>query len=305
MAEQEAAYSFSLEDPRWLAHLQDEGYCVVRGVASEEDVEACTTLLWRDIEAAHGAQRGNPETWAGHWPRATGLMAHLAQSAGAWAVRGLPKIHECFAQIWRTADLLVSMDSVIAWRPWHLDEAWRPQTEGLHIDQNPFLKPRLECVQGMVPLLAVTAASGGLEVVPRSHGDEAREVLRQHYKWAGDWCPLSSGCPLPTRPVLLLAKAGDLILWDSRTVHGGKVGTGEARRGDGEPTLARLSVAVAMTPREKASDEVQARRRAGFASGESFNHCPHEAGTSSGTIRRKLPRACARAQLSARQQALL
>ena len=24
---------------------------------------------------------------------------------------------------------------------------------------------------------------------------------------------------------LLLAKAGDLILWDSRTVHGGRVGT--------------------------------------------------------------------------------
>lgn len=299
----EPAYRFDLEDPRWLAHLRDEGYCVVRGAATPHDVEACTELLWRDIEAAHGAKRGSPETWAGHWPRATGLMAHLAQSAGAWAVRGLPKVRQCFAFIWRTNDLIVSMDSVIAWRPWGLDEAWRPQTEGLHIDQNPFLKPRLECVQGMLPLLDVTAATGGLEVVPRSHTDEAREVLKRHYKWAGDWCPLSSGCPLPARPVLLLAEAGDLILWDSRTVHGGKVGTGAAS--GGETQLARLSVAVAMTPRERASDKVLDLRRAGFASGESFNHCPHEAGTSSGTIKRKLPRACARAQLTEQQQALL
>ena len=46
-------------------------------------------------------------------------------------------------------------------------------------------------------------------------------------------------------------------------------------------------------------------RRAGFEAGESFNHVPHEAGTSSGTIRRRLPRACARAALAEAQQALL
>ena len=46
-------------------------------------------------------------------------------------------------------------------------------------------------------------------------------------------------------------------------------------------------------------------RREGFEAGESFNHCPHEAGTSSGTIKRRLPRACARAELNEAQRALL
>ena len=108
------------------------------------------------------------------------------------------------------------------------------------------------------------------------------------------------------RGVLLLACAGDLILWDSRTVHGGLVGSGDAPSGESpEVELARLSVTVAMTPRKLANDEVQRLRHEGFKARESFNHCPHEAGTSSGTIRRKLPRACTRVKLNEAQQALL
>lgn len=256
---------------------------------------------------AHGAVRGAPETWGGIWLRATGLMAHFAQSTGAWWVRSLPRIRAAFEKMWATGDLIVSMDSVIAWRPWQLDSSWLPQTEGLHIDQNPFNKPNLECVQGMMPFIDVTASSGGLEVVPRSHGAEARELLRQRYRWGGDWCPLDRDDPMHRNSVLLLASAGDLILWDSRTVHGGAVGTGDGEHlGDhGETQLARLSVVVSMTPRSRASDEVQNLRRAGFEAGESFNHCPHEAGTSTGTIKRKLPRTCARVELSESQRALL
>lgn len=317
-------YSFDLDDMRWLHHLREEGYCVVRSVASKADIDEAKDLLWHDITAAHGALRGAPSTWGGFWLSRTGLMAHLAQSLGAWFVRGLPGIKTTFERVWATDDLLVSMDSVIAWRPWQLDESWRPQTEGLHIDQNPFNKPQLECVQGMMPLIDVTERSGGLEVVPRSHGDEARALLRQRYRWGGDWCPLDNDDPMTACGRLLLASAGDLILWDSRTVHGGMVGHGasagacagvcagagtdgetEGDREGEEIQLARLSVAVSMTPRKLASEEVLSLRRAGFAAGESFNHCPHEAGTSSGTIKRKLPRGCARFELSESQQALL
>ena len=112
--------------------------------------------------------------------------------------------------------------------------------------------------------------------------------------------------PLQSQTVLLQAGAGDLILWDSRTVHGGLVGSGHPPPHQAGPVeLARLSVTVAMTPRCLASAEVQRLRREGFAAGESFNHCPHEAGSSPGTIKRKLPRACPRPELDEWQQALL
>ena len=73
-------------------------------------------------------------------------------------------------------------------------------------------------------------------------------------------------------------------------MHGGKVGTGEPAESDGDsdgndvPTLARLSVTVSMVPRAWASEAVLANRRQGFLKGKTFNHSPHEAGTSSGTV---------------------
>ena len=160
----------------------------------------------------------------------------------------------------------------------------RPQTEGLHLDQNPVSKPGLDCVQGMVPLYDVTAATGGLGVVPGSHTGMPGEWRRQ-FAGKGDWCPLPSDDRLQGAERLVVADAGDLVLWDSRTVHGGIVGPGEdTAAADGAPQLARLSQTLAMVPRSRASAECLAARRRGFADGVTFNHSPHEAGSSSGTV---------------------
>ena len=73
----------------------------------------------------------------------------------------------------------------------------------------------------------------------------------------------------------------------SRTIHGGVVRKGKQGVAAEAPDLARMTCTVAMTPREWASEQVQQARREGQATGLSFNHCPHEAGESSGTIHAK------------------
>ena len=170
------------------------------------------------------------------------IQAVPAQSEGAWFIRGTPGIREAYAAIWKKRELIVSMDCVIAWRPWWAGylPRWLPRTEGLHLDQNPFSKPTLESVQGMVPLYAVDEGTGGLEVVPFTHTEKSREAIKGRYprwKTGGDWCPLQFGLPktgldVPkeSKPLLLLAEAGDLVLWDSRLVHGGKVGSRKVGR---------------------------------------------------------------------------
>lgn len=301
-------YAFHLEDGDWLAHLQNQGFVVLKAVGDTTQVSEAKNLMWDAICERHGhVQREDPATW--RFPlNPAGIVPWLAQSAGAWAVRGWPGVKRAFSQIWQDDDLIVSMDCALVWRPWWVADAerfWKPDTEGLHLDQNPFSKPYLDCYQGMVPLLPVDAISGGLQVVPGSHLDEPKEAFRkthQHLKGKGDWCPCDDD-DLRAQAILLHAEPGDLIIWDSRLVHGGLVGNGKGVSNETE--LARLAQTVAMVPRGRASSLVLARRQDGFAKGETFNHCPHEAGTSSGTVRAPIRRDYRPVELSDAQRQLI
>ena len=51
------AYTFDLEDPRWLRHLDEEGYCVLRAIASGADVAEAKALLWYVCEDSSRASR--------------------------------------------------------------------------------------------------------------------------------------------------------------------------------------------------------------------------------------------------------
>jgi len=184
-----------------------------------------------------------------------------------------------FSQIWETDKLLVSMDSTILWKPWwggHASE--EPCTEGLHMDQNPWYKPGRECFQGMVPLYDVTAEVGGLQVIPKSHLDESKKIWKESNRQRiGDFVTLSKNDPMQKgHGKLVLAEAGDLIVWDSRTVHGGFVGCSPTVSEENTKKLARLSQTVCMTPRSKATKLVLEKRKKGFQTGQGFSHWPHE-----------------------------
>jgi hypothetical protein len=147
----------------------------------------------------------------------------------------------------------------------------------------------------MVPLLDVSEASGGLEVIPNSHTPIATKMFKEDHpqydrgEFASDWCPLRRRRPEYPAPILLMAKAGDLILWDSRTLHGGRVGNARATsKNEGQETvsansgrnivdLARLAVTVCMTPKSLASQGILAARRNAYKKGCTFTHWPHEA----------------------------
>ena len=134
----------------------------------------------------------------------------------------------------------------------------------------------------MIPFLDVTEDIGGLKLVPKSHSDEIQEQIRkersilQRILSSGDFVKVDDAKYDP-EAIVVEAKAGDLILWDSRVIHGSRVGPATSQPGEG---LARCTGLVCMTPRARASQEVLNKREAAFQSGAGFTHWPHEAVTS-------------------------
>jgi len=264
-----------------VQYLDDNGYVVIKSVANPEQVATAIDLFWNHFEKTYDVVRNDLSTWERWGVDRRGIMTSggVIQSQGAWYIRGLPNVKNAFSQIWKTDSLIVSMDSLLLWRPWWHNKFWKPRTEGLHLDQNPFTKPDKLCVQGMVALYDVTREVGGLEVVPRSHLPEPKERLKElcpHFKTQGDFCMINSNCPVINERKLLLAKSGDLILWDSRTIHGGILGTGKDPNTDTVPQIPRMSMTVCMVPKERATPEVLEARREGFIKGYGFSHWPDE-----------------------------
>lgn len=290
-------YRISMQHPdQWLDHLQTHGFVVVTNVLQPDQVSKAKSGVWDWLESlGSGIQRTNPSTWTNvNWPGALRmgfLQSHGGgQSTAAWYVRSLDCIKACFAHIWKTDQLLVSMDTFICWRPWWLhdrvdtplEECWKPSVEGIHCDQNATKRPGFHCVQGMCVLVDVDARIGGLQVVPHTHTDRMQAYLRQRYDTSGmdDWCPLHEQDKYGSRGIPLQAFAGDLILWDSRTLHGGLVRQGPdpgTIPGQGHSVdFARLALTVCMTPKSKASTRVLSQRPLAVDRGLTLTHWPHD-----------------------------
>jgi hypothetical protein len=110
--------------------------------------------------------RSDPSTWVdGNWPCGVegGILPYFGagQSTCAWFVRSVPAVRAAFAALWRTEDLLASLDGILLWRPWrergphaapHARAAHRTEAGWFHVDQNPRCKPGFCSVQGLVRL---------------------------------------------------------------------------------------------------------------------------------------------------------
>ena len=146
--------SSSLNDhEEWLDELKNQGYTVVRGIANEEDVLKARELLWSWLEEnGKGVKKDDPKTWTQEtWP--VSQIGFCKKEGGvhqeaAWFLRGLPSLKTVFSHIYNTEELIVSMDTLIVWRPWEKDSLDKPYPLSYHIDQNPAYKPGFQCVQG-------------------------------------------------------------------------------------------------------------------------------------------------------------
>jgi hypothetical protein len=283
--------SFSPDDPHLASYLAEHGYVVVREVADGEEIARATELFWSFLTKESGMRNDCPKTWSDQnfskvgIPR-NGILFHrgIQHSDLMWFIRCLPKVKSAFQHVYQTDDLITSYDGANIFRPWHLlsaDVHSRTHSGWYHVDQGQLL-PGFQCAQGLVTLKDVTAATGGFCCIPGSHlyhdqvlaTDLTGNPERNYIKIPHDFSP--SGVNLPLREILVLCRAGDLILWDSRTIHCNTPALKRPVTPRSSPDLLRMACYVCMTPTAMASEEVLEQRIRLFEHGIGTCHWPFQ-----------------------------
>lgn len=313
--EAQPSQRFAIADvEQWLSYLDEHGYCVIAEAADAGAVAEAKSLLWDFLESIpESTVRGTDfSTWGNSdWlpsSRNGVIGSHgIGQSAFCWHARMLPAVKQAFSAIWGCDDLLVSFDSGNVFRPWAQRPDWRTEGSWWHIDQNFFNpgKSRRVTVQGLVTFTDATSATGGLCVIPGSHKQHKDVCERSHSQnFPGDFVQVQPGDPIfESHARLVCARAGDLVLFDSRCVHCNTPGILErelaSSHSDGlvqgvanwTPTtceasarvpvdvdadLIRVAAYVCMTPASWASDDVLAQRKDASINNVTLDHWPHE-----------------------------
>jgi len=273
--------------------FEEKGFVVIANVLSLDTTKEVKSLIWDYVEGASavkkrgiGLNREDPASWTPEaWPDVLEggvfLSFGVGQSRACWKVRTLPNVHRVFRDFWRTeGGLLTSFDSLLLWR-----RGERTEKGWFHVDQNPSVRRGFANVQGLVNLVKVVEGRGGNVLVPGSHKmfDKWREskIYRDKIKEVDgdDWMEISGDdVQKAGGGVMVEMNPGDLLLWDSRTIHcsNGEDETVE-RGGGGEVTVdggevTRAAVLVTMYPEERVGEDVRKRRREGVERGATGTH---------------------------------
>ncbi|HEY8185914.1 MAG TPA: phytanoyl-CoA dioxygenase family protein [Pyrinomonadaceae bacterium] len=209
-----------------LSFWKENGYVIVHDAVSKENCEAAEGSIWEFM----GADSSDPDTWY-KTPGTYGIMLQFFHHPALAANRRSQRIRKAFAQIWRTADLWVTVDRV-SFNPPERD-GWRFPGPHLHWDTR--LDPPIPFgVSGLLYLTDTSADQGAFRCVLGFH----RRISHWLKSLPADADPRRQDLErLGAIPIA--GKSGDLIIWTKSLPHGS--GPNRAR-------LPRIAQYIAMHP---------------------------------------------------------
>ena len=266
--------------------LSRDGIAVIPNILKPSELEDVINKKWETLQhmSKGNIKREEPDSWKGiyqFFPLHNMLIQHfyIGHSQFVWDVRQNKAVHNVFSKIWKDDDLLVSFDGVSIHMPHEVtNRGFYKQDSWLHTDQS-YMRNGYECIQGMVTLYDVEEGDATLKILEGSHsyhGDYAKYRLDNGMECSPDnWHKLDEdginfykqrGCNEHNA----LAKAGSLILWDSRTIHQGV----EPLKKRANPKH-RTVIYVCMTPRSRAQVSQLRKKQKAFNEMRMTSHWPH------------------------------
>ncbi|WWC71119.1 uncharacterized protein I206_105072 [Kwoniella pini CBS 10737] len=268
-------------EEEYLPELKTRGWTVVKNVIPQDRAKEYEDKAYKWLESfGKGFDKNDRETWKVKnlpWFSKGGLFNRhgAAHEQWAWDIRSEQGIIDTFSKIWGTDELLVSFDGVNVSLPFKNEDLGNRGKPWPHVDQSPNKKSK-ECIQGIANLVENGLNDGGLMILDGSFSlynkfFEEHENLKPENGW--DWKDSFSypeetlkwfeekGCKWKK----IQAGPGDLILWDSRTVH-----YGDAARGD----RARVATYVCYKPAKGISAEKLEERKTAIKEYAGTSHDP-------------------------------
>jgi hypothetical protein len=221
------AYAFNLEIEgiQLLQTFKQLGFVVVRSVVSEE---SCQALVARSkvIVAGHNRYASTfsglsastlPKDGNGTPILSRGFLEIYHDNAWA-SIRQSPGLYQLWVLLWGQLDIWTTFDR-IGFRP--AGQSIDPLP--LHVDQNPWLDPGFATIQGILALEDCPIERGTTVLVPGSKQcfhqwkPLAQNHPGKHYVEVGDY---RGRLEVALNPQQIPLKRGDILVWDSRTLHG-------------------------------------------------------------------------------------
>lgn len=265
----------------WQDDLRTKGFAVIKGAIPRERAIAYQQKAFDWLDSFGNAfDINNPETWLkANLPVQTKINTfhHYAvmHEKFMWDARMEPRILDVFSKVWGTDKLLVSFDALNITFP-HRKDAMKNKPGWQHVDQSP-LRDGMQCVQGIINLSEAGPEDGGLLVFPGSHllTEEFFRTQTDKSTWSKMDLYLFSKEQMKwfeergIHAHKVCAEPGDLLIWDSRTIHYAVEQT------DKSNTI-RTVIYATYTPASFATEEVLDLKAEIFKNWQGTSHWPHD-----------------------------
>lgn len=218
----------------------EHGYVVVGGVVSKEECAAAADAVW----SFAGLDAADPSSWSKHRAGMGGFVNAVHHQA-LWNNRQNPNVYAAFTELLGTEKLWVSLDRAALKLPQDARLAGREDGAFLHFDIDVRTPPEALQLQGVLYLVDTEEDMGGFQCVARSHTWTKFFAANFEHFFRG-------GGSVRDLPVTRVgAKAGDLVVFDARLLHGNALNVSQ------RPRLAQY---VTMFPAEPANESARRAR---------------------------------------------
>jgi hypothetical protein len=264
--------------------LAEYGIAIVKNVLNVAEIQSMKDGSWDYLE--HITQnfetpinRNDDATWKEFlhlYPKHSMLLQQwgIGHAKYIWDIRQNVNVVDVFAKIWdcEQEDLLTSFDGASChFPPEKTGRGWYRGNLWLHTDQS-YTRNEFECTQSWITAYDVKAGDATLAFMEGSHKYHKDFAADHNITDKSDWYKLNNeqiqyykekGC-LCKR---VLCDAGDMVLWDSRTIHCGI----EPMKKRKELNFRNVAY-ICMMPRNTATPAMIRKKQKAFNEKRTTNH---------------------------------